>query len=260
MNLSEHILASSKEPALMTHVVAGFPSIPESEQIVEMMDAAGADVVELQIPFSDPVADGPTMMRCNELSLKRGFQVSDAFSMASRLSKNVSAKLLFMTYFNIVYKKGVAEFCEEAKKSEMSGLIIPDMPIEEEPGEHLLRACQKNDLCWIPVVSPITPEERIKRLSEYGNGFWYVVSRTGVTGTQDNFSRSAEEQISCIRKYSNLPISLAFGVSKKEHVQEIGKTADMAVIGSAVQNIFLQQEQEFSKNLSQANHFLESLR
>jgi tryptophan synthase alpha chain len=243
----------------MTHVVAGFPSITESEQIVEMMDKVGANVIELQIPFSDPVADGPTMMKCNELSLERGFRVSEAFAMAKRLSKKVSAKLLFMTYFNILFKKGIAEFCHEAKESGICGLIVPDMPIEEEPTEHLIEQCQKNDICWVPVVSPITPEKRIKRLAEVADEFWYVVSRTGVTGAQNDFSRSAEEQISLIRKSSDLPISLAFGVSKKEHIEEIGKTADMAVVGSAVQNIFLQDKNDFAQNLAEAQKYLKSL-
>lgn len=250
----------------MTHVVAGFPSIKESQKIVEMMDTNGADVIEIQIPFSDPVADGPTMMRCNELSLERGFVVDNAFEMAKNLTKDSSsgeeasqkimAPLLFMTYYNIVFQRGVEVFCKEAKEAGISGLIIPDIPIEEEKNEGFFATCRKHNLAWIPVVSPVTSEERIRELTKYANGFWYVVSRAGVTGAQENFSHAAEKQIQWIRMHSDLPVALAFGVSKKEHLQAIAKDADMAVIGSAVQNIFLQEENKFDKNLKQAEEFL----
>jgi tryptophan synthase alpha subunit len=260
MNLSKHIQNAKKKPALMTHAVAGFPNKEKAEQIIMMMDSAGADVIEIQIPFSDPVADGPTMMECNERSIQQGFRVKDAFDTARKISKKISAPLLFMTYFNIVYKKGIQTFCQEAKESGMSGIIIPDMPIEEEQHEGLIKECIKQDLAWIPVVSPITPKERIQEIARYANGFWYVVSRTGVTGIRNEFSQSAKEQIDSIRKYSPLPTALAFGVSNSEHIQKIKKYADMAVIGSAVQDIFLQKEKKFPHNLEQAKTFLKSLR
>ncbi len=244
----------------MTHVVAGFPGRKESQKIVLMMDSVGADVIEMQIPFSDPVADGPTMMKCNELSLKRGFRVSQAFEMMKEMKDEVSAKLLFMTYFNIVFTHGIEDFCREAKQAGASGLIVPDMPVEEEKYNHFLELCAQYELDWIPVVSPITPQERIAQMSSYAGGFWYVVSRLGVTGASDTFSHSTQQQIKYIQKYSSLPISLAFGVSKKQHVQKIGSLVDMAVIGSAVQNIFLQEENDFEQNLREAELFLLSLR
>lgn len=244
----------------MTHVVAGFPSVEKSQKIVEMMDAQGADVIEIQIPFSDPVADGPTMMRCNELSLERDFVVNNAFEMAKNLTQKISAPLLFMTYYNIVFQRGVEKFCKEAKNAGIAGVIVPDMPIDEEKNEGFLAACKKNNLAWIPVVSPITDEKRIQELVKYADGFWYVVSRAGVTGTQETFSHAAEKQIQWIRRYSDLPVALAFGVSKKEHLEAIGKDANMAVIGSAIQNIFLQEENGFQENLEEAKEFLGSLR
>lgn len=247
-------------PALMTHVVAGFPSLSESKEMVRMMNEIGADVIEIQIPFSDPVADGTTMMRCNEISLDRGFRVDDAFQMAKELSAEMSTPLLFMTYYNIVFQRGVERFCRETKEAGVQGVIVPDMPPEEEYTEHFLETCQKEGLCWIPVISPITPPERIALLAKYAGGFWYVVSRTGVTGARDDFSEAADEKIAEIRNVSDLPIALAFGVSTPEHVETIREKADMAVVGSAVQNIFLRDDRPFLKNLSEAEEFLRSLR
>ncbi len=244
----------------MTHVVAGFPSVEESKEIVRMMDANGADVIEIQIPFSDPVADGPTMQRCNELALERGFRVEAAFEMAAELSKEIKAPLLFMTYYNIVHAFGVDRFCAHAKQCGLEGVIVPDMPMDEEPHEHFLSACKAHDLDWIPVVSPLTTEARIAELSKFAGGFWYLVSRTGVTGVRTDFSDETKEQIINIKKHSDLPIAMAFGVSKPEHIEKIGHTASMAVVGSFIQNIFLQEELPFAKRLAQAKQALHDLR
>ncbi len=246
-------------PALMTHVVAGFPSLEESKQIVKMMDEIGADVIEIQIPFSDPVADGPTMQRCNELALERGFHVSQAFEMAAELTKDIRAPLLFMTYYNIIHSFGVKEFCQKAKASGVQGVIVPDMPINEEPHEHFLAACKEYELDWIPVVSPLTTEARIAELSQYAGGFWYLVSRTGVTGVRADFSDETKEQIANIKKHSDLPIAMAFGVSKPEHIEKIGHAASMAVVGSYIQNIFLQEEISFDNRLAEARKKLHEL-
>ncbi len=259
MKINEAITNASTKPALMTHVVAGFPGKDESKRIIEMM-ANVADVIEIQIPFSDPVADGPTMMKCNEKALDFGFKVDDAFTMASDLKDIIKTPLLFMTYFNIVFKRGVEQFCKDAKAAGIKGVIIPDMPIDEEHNEHFLQACNDHELDWVPVISPITPAERIEKMAKYAGGFWYAVSRTGVTGARDEFSAQTASQIEEIKKHSDLPVSLAFGVSKAEHVTAIGELADMAVVGSAVQNIFLRDEFGFEENLAEAEQFLRGLR
>jgi len=240
----------------MTHAVAGFPSLAESAEIVRMMDSV-ADLIEIQIPFSDPVADGPTMMSANEQSLENGFRVEYAFEMAKALSAEIPTPLLFMTYYNIVFCRGVARFCREAAEAGISGLIIPDMPIEEEFSEHFFAECKKNGLAPILVVSPITPEERIQKLAQYARGFWYAVSRTGTTGIRDEFNSG--DICEKIRKYSDLPIALAFGISRPEHLTEVSKKAEMAVIGSATMQYFFQKK-PFAENKSDARAFLQNLR
>src|SRR6476469_9018067 len=131
---------------LMTHVVVGYPSIPATEHIVRIMDSLGVSYIELQIPISDPLADGPTIMKACEASLQNGTTVADAFSLAQKLSKEVKAQLLFMAYFNTVFTYGVEKFCADAKKAGIAGLIVPDMPLEEEDQEHFLKNCQKYNL------------------------------------------------------------------------------------------------------------------
>lgn len=250
---------TAQKPLLMTHVVGGFPNLEESKEIVRMMDEV-TDVIEIQIPFSDPVADGPTMQRCNELAIERGFHVDDAFQMARELSGEISTPLLFMTYYNIVYKRGADRFCQEAKEAGVQGLIVPDMPLEEEANEHFFYSCKKHDLAPIFVLSPLTTAERIQQLSDYAEGFWYAVSRTGTTGAQESFSTSIAEQAETIRSVSNLPVAFAFGVSKPEHLEQIGAVGDMAVVGSAVQNVFLQEKRPFAERLKEAKTFLLNLR
>jgi tryptophan synthase alpha subunit len=259
-SITTAIRNTTAKPALMTHVVAGFPSLDDSKQIVRMMGEVGADLIEIQIPFSDPVADGPTMQRCNELALANGFRVREAFVMAEELQKEVSAPLLFMTYFNIIHQYGVQAFCERAARSGVGGLIVPDMPIDEEPAEHLIESCRAHGLAWIPVVSPLTTAERIKALAAHATGFWYLVSRSGVTGVEQGFAPETDRQIAGIRQYSDLPIALAFGVSTPEHVAAIVQKADLAVVGSLVQNFFLREGRSFGENLSEARDCLLHLR
>lgn len=235
-NLSEKIKKSTGK-SLMTHVVMGFPSLEKSLEIVKMMDDLGVPVIELQLPFSDPIADGKTMMTCNTEALKNNISIDDIFSEIKKL--NTKTDLVIMTYYNIVFTRGVKKFCKEIADMSIKGVIIPDMPIDEEDDEKFISECKKNNIAWIPVVSPITTEDRIKKISNFVDGFWYVVSRRGITGVQGNFQNQSSDQIGFIKKYSKKPISLAFGVSSKKDVEYINSIADMAVIGSYIQNIFL---------------------
>ena len=241
----------------MTHAVAGFPDLKKSAEIVKMMSGI-ADIIEIQIPFSDPVADGPTMMTANEKSIAAGFRVDDAFLMTKKLSVEISTPILLMTYFNIVFCRGVSTFCRDAAAAGVSGLIVPDFPIDEESREHFFAECEKNHLAPILVVSPITPKKRLQKLAKYARGFWYAISRTGTTGARDTFE--AGDLPDAIREVSDLPVALAFGISKSEHLKKVSEKAEMAVVGSATMNFFLRKEFSFEKNLADAEKFLRDLR
>ena len=223
-----------KSIALMTHVIVGYPSLEKTQELVEEMAASGADIIELQIPFSDPLADGPTIMRACEKSLANGTKVADAFVIMKALTARVSIPLLFMAYYNTVFRYGVEKFCKDAHAAGASGLIIPDMPIDEEGEEHFYALAKQYDLHAIHVVSPASTDERLQKNAEMATGFVYCTARQGITGVQSELDPSLSSYLKKIRTYFSIPIAVGFGISKKEHVQALSNHADIAVIGSAL--------------------------
>ncbi|MBI2430923.1 MAG: tryptophan synthase subunit alpha [Candidatus Levybacteria bacterium] len=218
----------------MAHLVVGYLSLEKTISIVKAMEKAGADFVELQIPFSDPLADGPTIMRACENSLANGTKVKDAFAVAQKLSKEVAIPLLFMAYYNTVFKYGVEKFCRDAKKAGITGLIVPDMSIEEESCEHFLQFCKKYSLHNIQVVSPSSTNERLKKNAKVANGFVYVTARQGVTGARAQLDKNLISFLKRVRQYFAIPIAVGFGISKKEHLKVLKGHADIAIVGSAI--------------------------
>lgn len=222
---------------LMTHVVIGYPSLDATVQIVKAMAQNGADFIELQIPFSDPLADGVTIMRACEKSLENGTKVKDAFIVAKKLSSEVSLPLLFMAYFNTVFKYGIERFIMDSKQAGISGLIVPDMPIDEEANEHFFSACKKFNLYNIQVISPASTDKRLKKNAKIASGFVYCTARQGITGVKDELSPDLTSYLKKVRSFFSIPIAVGFGISKKEHVQSLSKHADIAVVGSAIIDI-----------------------
>lgn len=233
----------------MLHVVAGYPTLEKSENLAFSMSKLGADFVEIQIPFSDPIADGPTITKANEVALKNGVRLEDCFKLMQRLSKkNKEAlsptKFLFMTYFNIVFRHGVERFCKKAAQLGVYGLIIPDIPIDEEKNEGYLKACKKYGLKAIQVVSPLTGDGRLKKISKYAEGFLYCVSKYGLTGQSEKLNSELSRYLNNVRKYTNLPLAVGFGLSKKEHIKAVWKEAEIAVMGSKIINLLNESGEE----------------
>ncbi len=222
---------------LMTHVVIGYPTLADTVKIVKVMAENGADLIELQIPFSDPLADGPTIMRACEKSLERGTKVKDAFEIMKLLSSQISTPLLFMAYYNTVFKYGVEKFCQDAKASGASGLIVPDIPIDEEDEEHFLLFCKKNNLANIQIISPASTDERLKKNADIASGFVYCTAHQGITGVKNQLDLATTDYLKRIRKFFSIPIAVGFGLSKKEHLEQLVPYTDIAVIGSAIINI-----------------------
>lgn len=242
----------------MTHVVVGYPSLEGTVELVKTMagykSAPGfADYIELQIPFSDPLADGPTIMHACEASLKNGTTVIDAFTVMTRLSKEVSVPLFFMAYYNTVYNYGVEKFICDAKQAGCKGLIVPDIPLEEEQNEHFYALCRKYNVPVIFVVSPITPDDRLQKISQEallvssgGNSFVYATARQGITGVQDSglkissFAKASEDTqelrkfLQRVHTYFTIPVAVGFGISTREQIELLQGYADIAVIGSAL--------------------------
>lgn len=219
-----------KEILLMTHIVVGYPSFEASFEIVKAMVAAGVDLMELQIPFSEPIADGPVILRANQEVLARGARVQQSLAFAERVTAAFEIPFVFMTYCNIVYKYGMAAFAAEMARIGIAGAIVPDLPPEE--GGDYLSAMQAHRLAPIFIFSPTTGQERMRMLAGHGRGFIYCVARKGVTGQRTAFSEALEGYLARCRRATDLPLALGFGVKDRSDIDFLRGKADIAVIGT----------------------------
>ena len=219
-----------KEILLMTHIVLGYPTFEDAFRIVEAMVNAGVDLMELQIPFSEPIADGPIILHANQKALAGGVTVQKCLDFAQKIVKSFDIPFLFMSYYNILFKYGVDRFVGAMHDNGIVGAIVPDLPPEE--GRDYLDAMEKYHLSPIFIFSPTTPEDRMVYLNSYGKGFIYCVARKGVTGVTTDFSTQLTEYLLRCRKTTDLPLALGFGVKEREDVEFLKGKADIAVIGS----------------------------
>lgn len=219
-----------KDILLMTHIVLGYPSFDDCARLVEDMVVAGVDLMELQIPFSEPMADGPVILRANAEALKSGATVEQSFEIAERLTKEFDIPFLFMTYYNILFCQGVDTFVDRCKAIGIQGCIIPDLPPSE--GQEYLDAMQRNNLAPVHIFTPNTPEPRMRFLSDSSAGFIYTVARKGVTGKDTAFSQDLEDYLVTCRSHTDLPLAVGFGVKSPEDINFLRGKVDIAVVGS----------------------------
>ncbi len=236
-------------PALMTHVVLGYPSLDESIELVKAMADNGAKFIELQIPFSDPMADGPTIMSANEAALAQGVTPGDCMKAMETLASSVDVPLIFMTYFNLVYaynggaynggayqggQDGVRNFSKDAANAGAEALIVPDIPPEEN-SEGYWSITKEYGLLPVPLVSPISSDERLKRIAAVSDpGFVYCVSTTGTTGARKGLPEELPEYLTRVRKYFDMPLAVGFGISSRGQVENLSEHAEIAIVGSAM--------------------------
>ncbi len=219
-----------KDLLLMTHIVLGYPSFDDSARVVEDMVEAGVDLMELQIPFSEPMADGPVILRANAEALKAGATVDKALEVAEKLSREFDIPFLFMTYYNILFCHGVDQFVKHCESIGIKGCIIPDLPPAE--GQDYLDSMQASGLAPVHIFTPNTPEPRMRFLNDNSGGFIYTVARKGVTGKDTAFSADLAEYLDRCRANTNLPLAVGFGVKTREDVDFLRGKADIAVVGS----------------------------
>ncbi|MCH2111092.1 MAG: tryptophan synthase subunit alpha [Polyangiaceae bacterium] len=236
----------------MTHIVLGYPSFDDSMRIIEEMVQAGVELIELQIPFSEPMADGPVILHANQEALNRGSLVERCFEFAREASRRVDIPLLFMTYFNVIFKKGQAEFVQHAKEAGITGAIIPDLPPEE--GQELFAEMAKQHIDPIFIYSPSTSDDRLAEISKMARGFVYCVARKGVTGKTTEFSHDLGEYLGRVRSATELPLAVGFGVQQRKDVAYLEGRADIAVVGSQTIRVI------DSEGVSAVRPFLEGLR
>ena len=215
---------------LMTHIVLGYPSFEDSLRIIESMVEAGVDLMELQIPFSEPIADGPVILKANQKSLSAGASVQKCFDLAREAAKTFPIPFLFMSYYNILYQYGIHDFARAAAESGLQGAIVPDLPPEE--GKDYLSAMDRNRLAPVFIFSPNTSAERMTYIASVGRGFIYCVARKGVTGAGTDFSNQLSEYLALCRQATDLPLALGFGVKEKKDMDYLKGKADIAVIGT----------------------------
>lgn len=231
-----HKRLKEKEILLMTHIVLGYPSFEASMEIVESMVDAGVDLMELQIPFSEPIADGPVILQANQQSLAAGATVRRCLDFGREAAARFDIPFLFMSYYNILYQYGIERFAAEIKDSGMQGAIVPDLPPEE--GAEYLQAMQGHNLNPIFIFSPTTTPERLDYLASCASGFVYCVARKGVTGKETEFSDQLDDYLTRCRRATNLPLAVGFGVKDRQDVDFLRGKADIAVIGSQTIRIF----------------------
>jgi len=219
-----------KEILLMTHIVIGYPSLDDSYRIIKTMVEAGVDLMELQIPFSEPIADGPVILHANQEALAGGITVAQCLDFAQRITEEFPIPFLFMTYYNILFKYGVTKFVAEMAKRGLKGAIVADLPPEE--ADEYLSAMKQNGLDPIFIFAPNSSPQRMKMIAKHGDGFIYCVARKGVTGAQTDFSRELDAYLNRCRQVTDLPLALGFGVSSSADVGYLKGKADIAVVGS----------------------------
>jgi tryptophan synthase alpha chain len=221
---------AQRDLLLMTHIVLGHPDFDTSLRLIETMVRAGVDLMELQIPFSEPIADGPVILRANQEALNCGATVERCFELASQVTQRFDLPFLFMTYYNVVFRKGVETFARRMCAARMKGAIVPDLPPEE--GADYLKAMTENALAPIFIFSPNTKATRMKELARHGRGFIYCVARKGVTGSETAFSNELTDYLARARAATSLPLAVGFGVKEKRDVDFLRGKADIAVVGS----------------------------
>lgn len=228
-------LKEAGRKALIPYIMAGDPDLETTATLVQEMDCRGADMVELGVPFSDPIADGPTIQRAGQRALSHGTSLHSIIGTVGLIRRNSNLPIILMTYYNPVLAYGIDVFCRDATRVGVDGLIIPDLPPEE--GLQLCDICQKQELSVIFLVAPTSTSARIDLVSRHTTGFLYCVSLTGVTGARGQLEKGVNQFMTQVRSRTDKPLGLGFGISSPEQAYEASQLADGVIVGSAIINV-----------------------
>ena len=222
----------ARRPGLVVYITCGDPDIKTTREIALSAARAGADVIELGVPFSDPVADGPVIQRASERALRHGTSLQDVLQLAQEIRKESNAGLVIFSYLNPLLRFGMERFCEQAARAGVDGALVTDLIVEEAREYRRLMAAHLLDTIFL--AAPTSPGQRLKKIAQACQGFVYAVSRTGVTGAQKQLAGDARDLVKRIRKLTKLPVAVGFGISSAEQFAQVGEFADAAVVGSAI--------------------------
>jgi len=243
--------------ALILYITPGFPDIQTSQSIFEAVSKAGADIIEIGVPFSDPLADGPSIQKSSFHAIRQGVTLHKCIDFLKQIRSNdIDTPIIFMGYFNPILQYGLEAFTRDASDAGLDGLIVPDLPTEE--AMPLNRACEPYDIEVIPLLAPTSTDARIKAACANARGFIYCISFTGVTGARRQISSNLSGLVNRIRKYTNLPIMIGFGISNRSHVKKMEMFADGVVVGSALVNII--SEAPKGQEVNEAIKFVQHLK
>ncbi len=232
INLKFQELKDKKKKAFVAFITAGDPDLKTTEELVMAFEKAGVDIIELGVPFSDPLADGPTIQASYQRALKQKVTLSKILKMVGQLRKNTEIPIVLMTSYNPVFHFGDISFINKASQAGVDGLIIPDLPPEE--ATDILKATKQKDMAMIFLVAPTTQSKRLQYISQMSSGFVYYVSVAGVTGERKKLAQSYTKQVKAIQNNTETPVCVGFGISTPEQVQAISKIADGVIVGSAI--------------------------
>ncbi|MEW6608288.1 MAG: tryptophan synthase subunit alpha [bacterium] len=254
-------LKAKKQKALITFITAGDPSLERTYELVLKLEKSGADIIELGVPFSDPLADGPVIQASSERALNNKTSLTKVLDLVKVLRNISQIPIVLLSYYNLIYKYGVSQFVKDASFVGVDGVIIPDLPPEE--AEELRDEAQSKNLATIFLLAPTSTSKRIKLISRTSSGFIYYVSLTGITGMREKLEGTLEDVLRQIRLITNKPIAVGFGISTKEHVHKVTSIADAAIVGSAIVNLIAKHEKnpnlvnlvgDFVSNLSSGKY------
>ena len=225
---------AGERAAFVAYVCACDPDFDHSLEVCKTLIEQGVDILELGVPFSDPLADGLTNQLAAQRALEAGCTQEDVFQLVREIRKFSEIPIVFYTYYNLIFSQGVEEYAKKSKDAGVDGLLTLDLPPEE--ADELIEACKSLNLANIFIIAPTTPEERISKIAENASGFLYYVSREGVTGERDDLADDLAERVAAIRQRTNLPLVVGFGISSAQQVQKVAQVADGVVVGSALVN------------------------
>ena len=249
-------LKSLNKKVLIAFITAGYPDLEISEKIACVLEKNGVDVIELGMPFSDPIADGPTIQKSSYVSLKNGMNLKKFFGLVKNLRKKISTPLVMMSYYNPILKYGLENFARQAAYVGLDGVIVPDLPPEEACD---FRRCLKiNGISLIFLISPLTEEKRIKKIAKLSSGFIYYVSLTGVTGARSILPDDLLRNVRKIKQLTAKPVCVGFGISQPEQVKAVLQSADGVIVGSAIIKI-IEQNKKNKQLLSKVGSFISGL-
>ena len=226
------LIEFKNHPGLVAYLTCGDPDLRTSGDVALAAIKAGAEVLELGVPFSDPVADGPVIQRASERALRNHVSLEDVLKLAAEIRRESDAGLIVFTYLNPIMRMGMEKFATTAANAGVDGALVTDLPVEE--ADEYLKQMRKRNLATIFLAAPTSTDERLKRICEASTGFVYAVSRTGVTGARKDLADDAKKLVQRLRKFTKLPIAVGFGISAPEHFAAVGKFADAAAVGTAI--------------------------